>query len=291
MGRKVAIPWHVLFSGGAGVLYFFFVLPRWPELMGDTAHSLGTALRIVAGALIALAALPVVFTLLRTRKPELGTPQLALTIRVASIVAHVLAGVLIIGTAISEIWVSLDVAGQWLFGIYGAAAAIGILGFFAFYLSFVAELPPPPPKPIKSKEAKKRRIRREKGSETGTETDAGAEEAEVDGAEEAEPEEVEETELIEAKSDEAKADEAQTVEAHAAKPEAEEAPETEESETAATAESAAEPESVTEKASEDPDEARARLRNRRPTGKGSHRMRRRRTRGGVALDDDALDQE
>ena len=39
--------------------------------------------------------------------------------------AHVLAGVLIIGTAISEIWLSLDAAGQWLFGIYGAAAAIG----------------------------------------------------------------------------------------------------------------------------------------------------------------------
>ena len=36
MGRKVAIPWHVLFSIGAGVLYFYFVLPRWPELMGDT---------------------------------------------------------------------------------------------------------------------------------------------------------------------------------------------------------------------------------------------------------------
>ncbi len=112
MGRKVAIPWHATFSIAAGVLYFFFVLPRWPELMGDTSHSWGTALRIATGALIALAALPVVFTLLRARKPELGTPQLALTLRVASIVAHVLAGVLIIGTAISEIWLSLDAAGQ-----------------------------------------------------------------------------------------------------------------------------------------------------------------------------------
>ena len=72
MGRKVAILWHASFSIAAGVLYFFFVLPRWPELMGDTTHSVGTTLRIVAGALIALAALPVVFTLLRTRKPELG---------------------------------------------------------------------------------------------------------------------------------------------------------------------------------------------------------------------------
>src|SRR5262249_29462620 len=142
--------------------YFFFVVPRWPELMGETTHSLGTTLRIVTGVLIALAALPVVFTLLRTRKPELGTPQLALSIRVRSIVAHVLAGVLIIGTASSEIWLSLNPAGQYLFGIYGAAAAIALLGFFAFYLSFVAELPPPPPKPIKAKEPKKRRLRRKK---------------------------------------------------------------------------------------------------------------------------------
>ena len=81
-------------------------------------------LRIVTGALIGLAALPVVFTLLRTRRPELGTPQLALSLRTSSIALHVLAGVLIIGTAISEIWLSLDSAGHWLFGIYGAAAAI-----------------------------------------------------------------------------------------------------------------------------------------------------------------------
>ena len=87
--------------------------------MGDTTHSLGTALRIGTGALCALAALPVVFNLLRVRKPELGTPQLALTIRVVSIVAHVLAGVLIIGAAISEIWLSLDAAGRYLFAIYG----------------------------------------------------------------------------------------------------------------------------------------------------------------------------
>ena len=101
-----------------------------------------------------------VFTLLRTRKPEFGTPQLALSLRTGSIVAHVLAGVLIVGTAISEIWLSLDNAGQWLFGIYGAAAAIALLGIFGFYLSFVAELPPPPPKPIKPKKEKGQRRRR-----------------------------------------------------------------------------------------------------------------------------------
>src|SRR5262245_6415933 len=131
MGRKVAIPWHAPFSIVAVLRYSSFGLPRWPERMGDTTHPVGTTLRIVTGALIALAALPVVFTLLRTRKPELGTPQLALSIRVWSIIAHVLAGVLIIGTAISEIWLSLDTAGQYLFGIYGAAAAIAVLGFFA----------------------------------------------------------------------------------------------------------------------------------------------------------------
>ena len=74
MGRKVAVAWHASFSIAAGVLYFFFVLPRLPELTGGTSHTLGTVLRIVTGALIGLAALPVVFTLLRTRKPELGTP-------------------------------------------------------------------------------------------------------------------------------------------------------------------------------------------------------------------------
>ena len=111
MGRTVAVAWHASFSIAAGVLYFFFVLPRWPELIGDTSTTLGTVLRIVTGALIGLAALPVVFTLLRTRKPEYGTPQLALTLRTASIVLHVLAGLLIIGTAISEIWLDLDSAG------------------------------------------------------------------------------------------------------------------------------------------------------------------------------------
>ena len=154
MSRKVAVAWHASFSIAAGVLYFFFVLPRWPELTGDTSHTLGTVLRIVTGALIGLAALPVVFTLLRTRRPELGTPQLALTLRTSSIGLHVLAGVLIVGTAISEIWLSLDSAGRWLFGIYGAAAAIALLGIFAFYLAFVAELPPPPPKPLKPKAEK-----------------------------------------------------------------------------------------------------------------------------------------
>ncbi|OBF39639.1 hypothetical protein A5724_08155 [Mycobacterium sp. ACS1612] len=168
MSRTVAVVWHASFSVAAGVLYFFFVLPRWWELAGDTSHTLGTVLRIVTGALIGLAALPVVFTLLRTRRPEFGTPQLALRLRTSSIVLHVLAGVLIIGTAISEIWLSLDSAGQWLFGSYGAAAAIALLAVFSFYLAFVAELPPPPPKPLKPKRAKRSR-RGRKDTEDATE--------------------------------------------------------------------------------------------------------------------------
>ncbi|OBJ21866.1 hypothetical protein [Mycobacterium colombiense] len=277
MGRKVAIPWHASFSIAAGFLYFFFVLPRWPELMGDTAHTLGTALRIVTGALVALAALPVVFTLLRTRKPELGTPQLALSIRIWSIVAHVLAGVLIIGTAISEIWLSLDAAGRWLFGIYGAAAAIALLGIFAFYLSFVAELPPPPPKPIKAKKPKERRVRRKKGAE-----------AEADETEEAEAAEADEDE---AETTEAEAEAAsKTEEAEPAAAPAEvtaETTETAEPEAAPEPTTEAAPAGDTEEAADEGDESKAKLRNRRPTGKGSHRMRRRRTRAGVALDENA----
>src|ERR1700729_1353608 len=186
MGRRAATFWHATSSVAAGVLYFFFVLPRWPELMGDTSHALGTAARIVAGVLIALAALPVVFTLLELRKPEFGTPALALTLRTWSVVAHVTAGVLIVGTAISEIWLSLDSVGQWLFGVYGAAAAIALLGIAGFHLSFVAELPPPPPKPIKPKKEKRRRRRRKKGAET--------DEAEEDEEDEAESTEDEATE-------------------------------------------------------------------------------------------------
>jgi hypothetical protein len=273
MGRKVAISWHLLFSIGAGVLYFFCVLPRWYELMGNMPHALGMAGRIASGALIALAALPVVFTLLRTRKPELGTPQLALSIRVWSIVAHVLAGVLIIGTAISEIWLSLDTAGQYLFGIYGAAAAIGVLGIFAFYLSFVAELPPPPPKPIKAKKPKKRGIRREKAEEA----DEAAEDTEAPEAETVEADAGETEEAGEAKEAE-KAEEPEKPE-QAQEPVAVTADDTE-----ADAESATEevPASRTTGATAEPAGA---LRNRRPTGKGTHRMRRRRTPGGVALDE------
>ncbi|OBK80142.1 hypothetical protein [Mycobacterium sp. 1274761.0] len=254
MSRKVAVAWHALFSIAAGVLYFFFVIPRWPELMGSTSHTLGTVLRIVAGALIGTAALPVVFTLLRTRKPELGTPQLALSLRASSIVLHVLAGVLIVGAAISEIWVSLDSAGRWLFGIYGAAAAIALLGIAAFYLAFVAELPPPPPKPLKPKAEKKQRRRRRETAEKADETP--------------EPE-ADQTEADETGEDEV------TAESSAA---------TEASETAETSETTDETD-VTETAEKPEDDAtEGGLRNRRSSGKIGLRKRRR-SRGGVAVDD------
>src|SRR6202048_5371653 len=92
MGRTLAVVWHALFSVVAGILYFFFVLPRWWELAGETSHTLGTVMRIVAGALIALAALPVVLTLLRTRRPEYGTPQPAPRARGWSLVLPALGG-------------------------------------------------------------------------------------------------------------------------------------------------------------------------------------------------------
>jgi hypothetical protein len=280
MGRRIAILWHASFFVGAGVLYFFFVVPRWPELTGETTHSLGTAMRIVTGVLIALAALPVVFTLLRTRKPEFGTPQMALSLRVRSIVAHVLAGVLIVGTAISEIWLSLDKAGQYLFAIYGAAAAIALLGFFAFYLSFVAELPPPPPKPIKAKKPKQRRVRRKKGDGAQDEADEDSDTDDTDDAEADETEEAAKAEETEAadKPAEVTAETAETPEPTETVAAPEE-PET-------TDEDEAPGEDADDATDEDTDDAKPGLRNRRPTGKGSHRMRRRRTRGGVAVEEE-----
>jgi len=254
MGRTFAVVWHALFSVVAGFLYFFFVLPRWWELSGETSHTLGTVMRIVAGALIALAALPVVLTLLRTRRPEYGTPQLALRLRVCSIVLHVLGGALIIGAAVSEIWFSLDDAGRWLFGIYGAAAAICLLGIFSFYLAFVAELPPPPPRPLKKKKERKRRWRRR-----------GADEA----------------------ADEDQAEDEATAEDEAAAEDEDEASKADEAGETVTAETTDETRATEDTATEDTvadQPARAGLRNRRPSGK-IRRPRLRRKSGGVTVEE------
>lgn len=256
MGRTVAIAWHASFSIIAAGLYVLFVLPRWWELTGYIPHSIGTALRIVTAVLIGLTALPVVFTWLRTRKPEFGVPQLALSLRVWSTVAHVLAGVLIVVAAISEIWLSLDSFGQYLFGSYGAAAAIAILGIAAFYLSFVAELPPPPPKPIKPKQPKQSRKDRKKAKR--------AEETDATGDTPDEPEEAEQTEDAEAE-------------------ESADADETTETEDSAGADDQPEPSDGTAEAEAGSDEtepAGAKLRNRRPAGRPTGKTRnRRRDRG------------
>ncbi len=256
MRRRAAIFWHATLSVAAGVLYFFFVLPRWPELVGDTSHGLGTVARIAAGVLVALAALPVVFTLLELRKPEFGTPALALTLRTWSVVAHVAAGVLIVGTAISEIWLSLDNVGQWLFAVYGAAAAIAVLGIAAFHLSFVAESPPPPPKPLKPKKEKKQRRRRGTKGDEADETVSDADNAEADEVED------DADDHAEASDDKTEA------EATAA-------------ETESNAKDATDAPDTTDTTDTDDDGG---LRNRRPSGKlGTHR--RRRSRRGVAVDE------
>jgi hypothetical protein len=210
--------------------------------MGDTSHTVGTVLRIVTGVLIALTALPVLLTLLRSRKPELGTPQLALRLRVWSMVLYVLAGVLIVGAAVAEIWVSLDKGGRWLFGIYGAAAAIAILALLAFFLARTAELPAKAPKP---KKEKKRDQAAEADEADAVSSDEPAEPAAADEIEETAA--VEETAVIE---DEQPAE-------VSTEPEPEPEPE---------------------------DDSSGGLRNKRPTGKTNHRLRRR-NRGTVAVDE------
>lgn len=272
MSRTIAVIWHASFSLIAGVLYFFFVLPRWWELMGTTPHTLGLVLRIVVGVLIGLAALPVVLEWVRTRKPELRTPDLALRLRLWSTALHVVAGVLILGAAISEIWLSLDTAGVWLFGIYGAAAAIALLGIFGFYLAYVAELPPPPPKALKPKKERRRRGRKK------------ADEADVadvaDG--ETSDEAAETTEDAEATEDAAEETSEETEEKPA-----------EITANESTAEVSAENDTTADDTSSSNEDEQAetestngKLRNRRPSGKSEpSRRRRRRLRGGVALDD------
>lgn len=246
MGRLTATAVHLSVCLVGGVLYFLFVLPRWWELMGDVSHTLGTIARIVTGLVFALAALPALLALIRTRKPELATPEVALRLRLASVILHAAAGALIVATAVAEIWVSLDTAGPWLFGVYGAAAALAILGLLAFQLAYVAEQPPKPPKPAREKKPRRKR---------GKKTDEAAEETE---------------ETAEAPEDEGTEDEGEeTTDADDS--------EAEEAEDATEAEKPADVSAETEAES-------GALRNKRPTGKTSHRLRRR-NRGGVALED------
>lgn len=155
MGRRAAIALHLALLLLGTLLYIVFVLPRWWVLIGDIPSTLATAGRIAAGLPIGAAAVPVWLILQRSLRPSAATPELALRLRAWSAVLHVVAGGLILLTAIVEIWLSLTVGGPWLFGVYGAAAAIAILAVAAFYLSFTAEKPPGPAKPPKPKKAPK----------------------------------------------------------------------------------------------------------------------------------------
>jgi hypothetical protein len=150
MQRRAATTLHLALSVVGAVLYVLFVLPRWWVLTGDFPDTLATVGRVAAGVPIALAAIPVMLNLRQSIKPELGTPELALRLRAWSAVMHVVAGVVIILTAIAEIWITIDSGGPWLFAVYGAAAAIAVLGIAAFYLSRVAEKPPGEPEPAKA---------------------------------------------------------------------------------------------------------------------------------------------
>jgi hypothetical protein len=147
MQRRTATALHLALCVVGAALYFVFILPRWWVLTGDIPTTLATVGRIAAGVPIALAAVPVVLNLRHSLKPEFGIPELALRLRAWSAVLHVVAGVLIILTAIVEIWLDLYTAGPWLFAVYGAAASIAVLAVVAFYLSRIAEKPPAEPKP------------------------------------------------------------------------------------------------------------------------------------------------
>ncbi len=254
MRRRFAIFWHLTMSLLAGAAFFFVVLPRTPELMGQISHAVGTTGRIICAVLFGLTALPVVFTLLRTRRPESHTPRLALRLQTGSIAAHVLAAVLIAGTAVSEIWLSLDTVGQWLFGVYAAAAAIAVLGALSFYLSLPAEYPPPPPRPAKDK----RRGRANDDVESQTEVD--------------------ETAVL----PETPADEAEGTVAVSETKDAQSTPTEEAESPAETTEYDDLPTAQDTVAVEPP---RGGLRNRRPSGKSGGSHRRRRPRGGVVVDE------
>ena len=182
MGRRAAIALHLALLLVGTVLYAVFVLPRWWVLVGDIPSTLATAGRIVAGLPIAAAAVPVWMILQRSLRPSAATPELALRLRAWSAVLHVVAGVLILLAAITEIWLRLEVGGPWLFGVYGAAGAIAVLAVAAFALSFVAEKPPGPPKPAKAAKAPKPKKEKRRGRKRA----AAPEADEADEADEAE---------------------------------------------------------------------------------------------------------
>jgi len=193
MQRRAATTLHLALSVVGAVLYLLFVLPRWWVLTGDFPDTLATVGRLAAGVPIALAAVPVVLHLRQSITPESDAPELALRLRAWSAVLHVVAGVLIILTAIAEIWASLDAAGPWLFAVYGAAAATAVLAVLAFYLSFIAELPArasKPAKPVKDKKPRTRRKRAKAADEVQAGNTLATTAAEEDITDEVSPEPV-----------------------------------------------------------------------------------------------------
>lgn len=155
MGRRAARATHLTLWIAGVLLYIVFVIPRWWVLTGDIPATAAAFGRIVAGLPIAAAAIPVGVTLQRSLKQESRIPELALRLRAWSAVLHVIAGVLIIATAVAEVWLSSQAAAPWLFGVYGGAGSLATLAALAFILSFPAEMPPPPPKAAKVKPEKK----------------------------------------------------------------------------------------------------------------------------------------
>lgn len=207
-------------------------------LTGDFPATLGTVGRIVAGVPIAAAAVPVMLALQRSLTSDPKPPELALRLRAWSAVLHVVAGMLIIATAVAEIWLRLEVAGPWLFAVYGAAGAIAALAILAFVLSFTAEKPPAPAKPAKIKAVKPKKEKRSRKRATAVDETVTAPDAE-----------------------ETPADSEVSESAEASASDAEEADEADVSPDVTAADTEPEPESGA-------------LLNQRPTGKKRHQLRR-----------------
>jgi hypothetical protein len=158
MARRGARTLHAVLWVLGLALFVMFVIPRWWVLTGDIPATAATVGRIATGLPIAAAAVPVALLLRGGLRDESAIPEIALRLRAWSAVLHVVAGVLIVLTAVAEIWLHAPAAGPWLYALYGAAGSLAILAALAFWLSFVAEKPPAPPKPAKVKKKKSRAV-------------------------------------------------------------------------------------------------------------------------------------
>lgn len=183
MGRRPAIAVHLALSLIGAALYIVFVIPRWWVLLGEFPTTLATAGRIAAGVPIGLAAIPVALDLKESLTADPRKPEIALRLRAWSGVLHVIAAVLIVLTAIAEIWLPLQSVGPWLFAVYGAAGAIALLGVLAFYLSIIAEQPAKTPKEAKPAKPAKEKKPRGKRKRTAAQTEASSPEVKTGEAE------------------------------------------------------------------------------------------------------------